>query len=134
MRTSAVLTAAAATAALALGGAVTASAGAAPDSSPRAVCADLAETMPEAYAFLETKPGGCVSSIASVGLEALMAGAFPSQAAAVGNCKFLEENFFGGYPYAFYGQVDDPRFVAKNRAGCVRVLERLHTGEIAPPF
>ena len=108
-------------------------AAAAPTSNPVRLCAALAEQDPEAYAFLATKPGGCVSSVASVGVEALMAGAFPSKAAAVGNCKFLEANVFGGYPYAFYGQVADPRFVANNRAGCIAVLKRLHTGEISPP-
>ena len=108
-------------------------AAAAPSSGPRAICTALKTQNPEVYGFLESKPGGCVSSVASVGVEALMAGAFPSTASAIGNCKFLEANMFGGYPYAFYGQVNDPRFVAKNRAGCVRVLRALHTGQISPP-
>lgn len=126
-----------ATAALCLSGALASSAAAAPNgSNPKAVCDELAMLDPDTYAFLGGTTGTCVSSLASVGMEELMAGAFPSTAAAIANCKFLEENVFvefGGYPYAFYGQVDDERFVAKNRAGCVEVLYRLHTGEITPP-
>ena len=124
-----------ATAALCLSGAIVSSAAAAPNTaSPKAACDELD---PELYGMLGGTTGACVSTAASVGLDALMTGAFPSTAAAIANCKFLEENFFamaGGYPYAFYGQVDDERFVAKNRAGCVQVLYRLHTGEISPVF
>jgi hypothetical protein len=93
--------------------------------NPKQFCDFLAQNEPEAYEFLATQPGACESSIASVGIEALMSGAFPSIAAAVGNCKFLEENFFVGneelglpdylddgraYPYQFYWfeGVDDP--------------------------
>lgn len=113
--------------------------------SPKETCAWLEANMPEAYAFIATKPGACESSVASVGVEALMAGAFPSTAAAVGQCKFLEENFFTGnpdfglpdylgdgkaYPYQFYWfeGVDDPNLYATNRADCLRILELLHGG------
>jgi hypothetical protein len=113
--------------------------------SPTAVCAWLAAEQPELYAFIATKPGACESTIASVGLEGLMAGAFPSGAAAIGNCKFLEANFFVGnpdfglpdylgdgraYPYQFYWfeGMNDPNLYAKNRADCVRILELLHGG------
>ena len=67
------------------------------DKSPAKICQQLAVSDPEVYEFLATKPGGCPSSIASVGIDALMAGAFPSNAAAVGNCKSLED-LVGGYP------------------------------------
>ena len=143
--------------------AVASPAAAATDNSPAKVCQQLAISDPEAYEFLATKPGGCQSSIASVGIEALMAGAFPSNAAAVGNCKGLEE-MVGGYPYQFYGDVftsvevvtamlieegtppdvaaalapvivanyeaNAEAFYAKNRAGCTRVLQGLHSGEL----
>lgn len=66
--------------------------------SPTQACRDLAANAPEVYGFLATKPGGCVSSVASVGLEALQAGAFPSNAAAIGNCKFLEQMSFFRFP------------------------------------
>ena len=66
--------------------------------SPTQICRDLAANAPDAYEFLATKPGGCVSSVASVGLDALQAGAFPSNAAAVGNCKFLESMSFFRVP------------------------------------
>jgi len=73
--------------------------------------------------------GGCVSTVASVGIDALIAGAFPSTAAAIENCKFLEQNAFGGYPYSFYG---NPDYTAKNRADCKRFLEAFHTGALPP--
>jgi hypothetical protein len=145
-------------AALAVGPATAAGAAAPePSGSPRATCAALAQNAPEAYEFIATKPGACESSVASVGVEALMAGAFPSQASAVGNCKALEADFPNGYPYTFYeGVLDNPAavaaefkvplqvaqgivanylanvdlFKARNRAGCVRVLQRLHSGEL----
>jgi len=113
--------------------------------NPVEACEWLEENIPEAYEFIATQPGACESSIASVGVEALMAGAFPSTATAVGNCKFLEANFFGGnpdmglpdylddgktYPYQFYWfeGLDDPNLYAKNRADCVRIVELLHGG------
>lgn len=126
--------------------------------SPKAVCATLAEQEPDLYQFIATKPGACESSVASVGMEALLQGAFPSQASAVGNCKMLETEI--SYPYSFYGdlfstvegaafflqQVGLPpelaalvvanyaanidAFTAKNRAGCVTVLKGLHSGEL----
>ena len=106
------------------------------DSNPVDICKYLEAEMPEAYEFLNTKPGGCVSSVASVGVDGLMSGAFPSTAAAVGQCKILEAtammdpgepNPGGPYPYQFYWfeGVDD--FVAKNRADCVKFLEFFHT-------
>jgi hypothetical protein len=126
------------------GGVVASPASAAKGASPKQICADLAVQDPEAYAFLNTKPGACVSSVASVGVEALMAGAFPSTAAAVGNCKMLEQTAFldpaepnpgGPYPYQFYwfAGSDPDLFTAKNRAGCLSLLEQFHTGELAPP-
>lgn len=66
--------------------------------SPTQICRDLAAAAPEVYEFIATKPGGCVSTVASVGLEALQAGAFPSNAAAIGNCKFLEQMSFFRFP------------------------------------
>lgn len=129
MRVLRILTVTAAAAALTV--VPTAGASAAPaGASPVATCKQLAEADPEAYAFIATKPGACVSSVASVGVEALMTGAFPSQAAAVGNCKAIEA-MVGGYPYAFYGRTD-PAYLATNRAGCVRVLRALHSGQLEP--
>lgn len=104
--------------------------------NPSQMCREILPVVsPEASEFLGTG-GGCVSSIASVGLEALMVGAFPSTAAAIANCKFLEENAFspangGGkpYPYAFYG---NPNYVAQNRADCVWFLRAFHTGVLPP--
>lgn len=90
--------------------------------NPVKACEMLAEVMPEAYEFLATQPGGCVSSVASVGVQGLMMGEFPSIASAVGNCKFIEE-LVGGYPYDFYGQ-----FTARNRAECISWLKFFHGG------
>lgn len=75
-------------------------------SGPAAVCGALAaDPSPDSlYGFIGTKPGACQSTITSVGLAALGQGAFPSRAAAVGNCKGLEAEV-GGYPYTFYGDV-----------------------------
>jgi hypothetical protein len=78
--------------------------------SPAKACALLAEADPELYGFIATKPGACQSTLAAVGLEALAAGGFPSTAAAVGNCRFLERETFPAYtpedgrayPYQFY--------------------------------
>ncbi|MEO6712934.1 MAG: hypothetical protein ABIM89_05835 [Mycobacteriales bacterium] len=83
--------------AVALGAGV-APAQAAAESSPVQICRDLAANAPDLYEFIATKPGGCVSTVASVGLEALAAGAFPSNAAAIGNCKFLEQMSFFRFP------------------------------------
>ena len=92
----------AALSALALGfvtvGAGVGPAEAAAETSPTQICRDLAANAPDVYEFLATKPGGCVSSVASVGVEALQAGAFPSNAAAIGNCKFLETMSFFRFP------------------------------------
>jgi hypothetical protein len=122
-------------------------AGAAPggngDGSPVVVCAYLRDNVPDAYEFLNTKPGACVSSIASVGRVALEEGAFPSIAAAIGNCKFLEATAFmdpaepnpgGPYPYQFYwfGGSDPDQYTANNRAGCVKLLYKFHTGQLPP--
>lgn len=79
-------------------GAGVAPAHAAAATSPTQICRDLAMNAPDVYEFLATKPGGCVSSVASVGLDALETGAFPSNAAAVGNCKFLESTSFFRFP------------------------------------
>ncbi|HEX6888083.1 MAG TPA: hypothetical protein VF143_08250 [Candidatus Nanopelagicales bacterium] len=76
--------------------------------SPAKTCDYLASITDETdplfglYDFIATQPGGCESTIASVGIAALSEGAFPSQAAAVGNCKAIEDEV-GGYPYQFYG-------------------------------
>ena len=77
--------------------------------SPAAFCRELKVNSPDLYEGLATH-GGCVSSIASVGADALEAGAFPSMAAAIGNCKMLERTAFvadgsRAYPYTFYGDV-----------------------------
>jgi hypothetical protein len=108
---------------------------AAPGTSPAKFCKEVLPVVdPGASEFLGTG-GGCVSSVASVGAEALMDGAFPSTAAAIANWKFLEVNAFaptnGGdpYPYAFYG---NPNYVAKNRADCVTFLRAFHTGQLEP--
>ena len=106
-----------------------------PDASPAKFCKEVLPVVsPEASEFLGTG-GGCVSSVASVGIDALMAGAFPSTAAAIENCKFLEEAVFspvnGGspYPYSFYG---NPAYTAENRADCVYFLRAFHTGQLPP--
>jgi hypothetical protein len=114
----------------AVAGAAATPAAAAPE-SPAKTCAALAASNPELFGFIGTKPGACQSTVASVGLEALMQGAFPSNAAAVGNCKELERTLFLAgkpagarpYPYAFYGA---PQLTANNRADCVRILRRIH--------
>jgi hypothetical protein len=70
--------------------------------------------------------GGCASSWATGQM---------SVAAVVGQCKRLEEGTFRPdgtffqltYPHAFY---DNPEWIAENRAGCVRVLHGLATGEL----
>lgn len=116
-----------------------AAAGAAPGGmNPARACQ---ENFMDVRDFLPTM-GGCVSSLASVGAEGLLAGEFPSRAAAIHNCKALEaSDFLAGkpegarpYPYAFYGNVGNPLYTAENRAGCVEVLYRLHTGQIPPGF
>jgi hypothetical protein len=97
------------------------------DDNPSAICRGGA--IPDLNEFVGTG-GGCTSTVASVGIDALLGGAFPSTAAAVENCKFLEANFFGdGYPYAFYG---NPDYTAKNRADCVYFLRAFHTGALPP--
>lgn len=83
--------------------------------NPVQACAWLEANAPDLYGFIATKPGGCVSTIASVGLEGLMEGALPSNAAVVGNCKALEEADFAAYtpedgrpyPYQFYFYLPD---------------------------
>ena len=95
--------------------------------NPSAVCRGGA--IPELNEFVGAG-GGCVSTVASVGVPALMEGAFPSTAAAVENCKFLEASAFGGgYPYSFYG---NPAYTARNRADCVHFLRAFHTGALPP--
>jgi hypothetical protein len=97
------------------------------DDNPSAICRGGA--IPELNEFVGSG-GGCVSTVASVGVEALMAGAFPSNAAAIENCKFLEETAFGGgYPYSFYG---NPAYTAYNRADCVYFVRAFHTGQLPP--
>ncbi len=75
--------------------------------------------------------GGCASSVASIGIDALMNGAFPSRAAAIANCKGIAD-MVGGFPYSFYGRVDDARYLATNLNSCVGILYALHTGELEP--
>ena len=85
--------------------------------SPAKACAELSQAtegpLAELYSFIATKPGACQSALASVGLEALAAFSFPSNAAAVGNCKSLEKSTFPAYtpedgrayPYQFYWDI-----------------------------
>ena len=75
--------------------------------------------------------GGCVSSVVTIGVGELMSGAFPSRPAAIANCKGIED-MVGGFPYYFYGQVGDDRYLATNLNSCVGVLFALHTGQIPP--
>ena len=75
--------------------------------------------------------GGCASSVASIGFEALMQGAFPSRAAAIANCKGIEE-MVGGFPYYFYGRVGDDRYLTTNYQTCVSILYHFHTGQLEP--
>jgi hypothetical protein len=96
------------------------------DENPPAIC--RSGSLPELNEFVGSG-GGCVSTVASVGVEELLAGAFPSTAAAIENCKFLEQNVFGGYPYSFYG---NPAYTAKNRAECVYFIAAFHTGALPP--
>jgi hypothetical protein len=77
--------------------------------------------------------GGCVSSVASIGIDALMEGAFPSRAAAVATCRQIAD-FYGGYPFYFYGNVGNPEYRASNHNSCVRILYAFHTGALAPGF
>ena len=107
------------------------------DPNPSKFCREILPVVdPEASEFLGTG-GGCVSSVASVGIEALMNGAFPSTAAAIANCKGLEATAFMAtsttgkpYPYAFYGNTE---WTANNRADCVWFLRAFHTGILEPP-
>lgn len=75
--------------------------------------------------------GGCVSSVASIGMEELMNGAFPSRAAAIANCKGIEA-MVGGFPYYFYGRMGDDRYLATNYNECVSILYQFHTGQLQP--
>jgi hypothetical protein len=75
--------------------------------------------------------GGCVSSVASIGVDAIMQGAFPSRAAAIANCKGIED-MVGGFPYYFYGRQGDDRYLATNYQSCVGILYALHTGQLEP--
>jgi hypothetical protein len=75
--------------------------------------------------------GGCVSSVSSIGIDALMAGAFPSRAAAIANCKGIAAQV-GGFPYYFYGRVGDDRYLATNLNSCVAILYLFHTGQLQP--
>jgi hypothetical protein len=139
--------------------------------NPVEACAWLEANEPDLYSLIATKPGACVSTLASVGLEGLLAGELPSNAAVVGQCKSLEQTDFlaftpedgRAYPYQFYwfipGLLMDlaqaglitpaqlefglayyesirDQLVAKNRAGCVSILEMLHPagGVMAPIF
>jgi hypothetical protein len=149
------------TAVIALTAVTAGTAAAAPSKSPAKQCAALAASDPELYGFIATKPGACQSTLASVGLEALAGGAFPSNAAAIGNCKTLEATAFQAYtpedgrayPYQFYWDLRAmiegvpglegareyydsiaDQLVARNRAGCVAVLRRVHGGLVNPFF
>jgi hypothetical protein len=75
--------------------------------------------------------GGCVSSVSTVGLDALMAGAFPSRAAVIANCKGIAADV-GGFPYYFYGRVGDDRYLATNLNSCADILYLFHTGQLEP--
>lgn len=75
--------------------------------------------------------GGCVSTVSSIGIDAVINGAFPSQAAAIANCKGIEQQV-GGFPYYFYDRVGDSRYLATNYRSCVNVLYGLHTGALQP--
>lgn len=156
--------AAAATATLVATGAAPAQAAA--DQNPKATCAWLAENAPDQYEFVATKRGACESTVARYGIDHVLAFGFPSNAAAVGNCKTLEKTTFQAYtpedgrayPYQFYwdirillggladagvpGAADAAAYYdsvasqlyAANRAGCVRVLRRVHDGLMGPVF
>lgn len=98
------------------------------DPNPSKLCREILPVLdPEASEFLGTG-GGCVSSVASIGVDALMNNAFPSTSAAIENCKGIEAEV-GGYPYAFYG---NPDYLAKNRADCVYFLRGFHSGQLPP--
>lgn len=123
------LTRSAAAIALALGLAVSgaATANAEPGHTP---APQLCDETGNFDGYLGSK-GGCVSSLSSIGLDALMAGEFPSRAAAVANCKAIED-MVGGYPYYFYGRVGDDRYLATNTKTCIDVLYLFHTGQLEP--
>lgn len=113
--------------ALTLGFAAPAAAGPPPD-NPAKFCRDSNNV----DGYLGSH-GGCVSSVASIGIDALMAGAFPSRAAAVANCKQIAA-FNGGYPYYFYGNVGNDDYKATNTNSCVKILYLFHTGQLPPGF
>lgn len=119
------LTATIAVGALTLGFAAPAAAGASAD-NPASFCTETNN----ADGYLASH-GGCVSSVASIGIDALMEGAFPSRAAAVANCKQIAA-FYGGYPYYFYGNVGNDAYKATNINSCVNTLYLFHTGQLAP--
>jgi hypothetical protein len=128
--------------------------------NPVKACAALAQLDPEFYGFIATKPGACQSTLAAVGVDGLLGGAFPSNAAAIGNCKNLEQTTFPAYtpedgrayPYLFYWDLRQlldilglqeaaayydsirSQLVARNRAECVQVLRRVHGGLMNPVF
>lgn len=110
---------------MALGGVATASADPGHVPAPQ-----LCDETGNFEGYLGSK-GGCVSSLSSIGFDAIMEGAFPSQAAAVANCKGIAD-FYGGYPYYFYGRVGDDRYMATNIKTCVDVLYLFHTGQLEP--
>jgi hypothetical protein len=102
-------------------------ASAASDASPAQLCKETGNF--EGYL---ASTGGCASSVASIGVEALFVDfAFPSQAAAVANCAQIKE-WVGGFPYYFYGREGDDRYLATNNRTCVAILYGLHTGALEP--
>jgi hypothetical protein len=118
----------------ALSGLGLASAGAAEEANPSQSCGEgdiyVRVTQWRGTTVVRELPiathGGCASSWATGQM---------SVAAVVSQCKRLEEGSFRPdgtffqltYPHAFY---DNPEWTANNRAGCVRVLHGLATGEL----
>jgi hypothetical protein len=111
---------------LAILGSATATTAAPPPENPAHFCKETNN----ADGYLAST-GGCVSSVASIGIDALMAGAFPSRAAAVATCRNIAD-MAGGFPYYFYGREGDDRYLATNINSCVRILYNLHTGQLEP--
>lgn len=118
--------AALAAALVAVGMGAPAAANAASDASPAQFCKATGNV--DGYL---ASTGGCASSVASIGVDALFQGAFPSQAAAIANCAMIRE-MVGGFPYYFYGRIGDDRYLATNNRTCVAILYALHSGQLEP--
>lgn len=99
------------------------------DDAPGAFCRSIDNTFPaiddRPFPFVLPSTGACASSVAQ-GFD----GTGPlTTAAFAGQCKFLEDEGVISYPYAFY---ENPDYLVKNRAGCMKTLRGFHEGTLVP--